>query len=96
MRKDKIINNYEEACQDIAEKINEVYFDGEANIDWVAGDIGGIATISDYFFDMNYMTDALKYGASEKQFFDFYQLGMEEKHSCNFKNYILYYKGFKK
>ena len=90
----KEIKNYEKACQSISKKINNIYFDDCASTDWVADEIGGIAIISDFFFDMDFMLTALRYNASEKQFFDYYDLAMEEKTECNFKNYILYYKGF--
>ena len=88
----KEIKNYEKACQNILKKINDIYFNAAADIDWIADEIGGVAIISDFFFDMDFMLTALRYNASEKQFFDYYDLMTEEKTKCNFKNYIVYYK----
>lgn len=71
MKTKEIIKNYEQACNDILEKINTIYFDGEASTDWVGEEIGGTAMVSDYFFlDIDFMLTALKEEATEKQFFD--------------------------
>ncbi len=96
MTTNEVINNYEKSCKDLVDKINNLYFDGEADIDWVSDDIGGAVTISDYFLDIDFMLTALKYNATKKQFFDYYDLVIEKegKQDVNFKNYILYYKGF--
>ena len=91
----KIIKEYEKACQKIAQEINKKYFEGEAEIDWVAEDIGGVLMIADYFFDVDEMITALKYKATEKQFFDWYNLRLTQSDfikGINFKNYILYVK----
>jgi len=86
----KVIKEYEKSCQEIADKINEIYFNSKQEICWIADNIGEVCNMGDWFFDMNYMITALKYNATEAQFFDFYDLEIERKNKTNFKNYILF------
>lgn len=91
MKKEEVIDEYEYVCNLVLEKINNIYFEGEADVDWVGNEVGGVATVADYFFDMNTMVIALRYNATEKQFFDYYDMTLEdEKPKMNFKNYILH------
>jgi len=97
MTKQQTIDQYESACNAVLDKINNLYFEGEADIDWVGDEIGGTATIADYFFNMDYMMTALRHNASEKQFFGYYDEQLEKGGAkMNFKNYIKYYEGFNK
>ena len=98
MKKQETIDLYEKACNEVAEKFNNLYFGGEADTDTWVGDIpGSVLMLSDYFFDFDFMITALRYDATEKQVFDYYDLQMETEGLIvvNFKNYIKYYKGLK-
>jgi len=89
---------YEKACNDITKRINRVYFDRKQTPCWIGDEIGCVCNMGDWFFDMDYMVTALKYEATEDQFFDYYNKQMEktmkdEKMEYSFMDYIQYYKG---
>jgi len=88
MNKQETINKYEDSCNLVLEKINNLYFEGEADTNWAGSEIGGVAIVADYFFDMHYMITALRYEATEKQFFDYYVKSLDGE-PMNFKNYLL-------
>lgn len=95
----KIIKNYENACQKIAEKFRDKYLE-EAEIYWAGLDVGGVCQVGDYYFDMDQMITALKYKATQQQVFDYYNADVElrssgkEKLPFNFENYVRYPNNF--
>lgn len=50
--KDKEIIAYEQACNDLAKKFVKKYFDKDADWRWIAGDVGGILEVEDYYFNL--------------------------------------------
>ena len=88
MKKRQVIEAYETACIQVAVKINNLYFEGEADIDFVGGEIGGVCIISDYYFDMEFMLDALRFEATEDQFFGYYNTQVGEEPKINFREYL--------
>ncbi len=56
----KQIKAYYKACQDIADKFNKVYFDGEADMYAIGGELDGVWGVNDYFFDIQNMCQALE------------------------------------
>ena len=97
MKKQETIDLFETACNEVAEKFNNLYFGGEADVDWISDTPGEVCLMSDYFFDMDFMLTALRYDATEKQVFDYYDLLIKAEGlpDVNLKNYIKYYKGLK-
>ena len=97
----KTIIKYEKVCQEVALEIIKTYFSEWEGVEyghdwwWIGDTIGGVMGIGDYFFHFDALVEALRYGATEKQFFDYYDycldLASEGKPiDINFKNYILH------
>lgn len=95
----KEIIAYEQACNGIAKKFVRKYFDREVDWRWIADDIGGILEVGDYYFNLDRMVTALRYKATQKQLFDYYdmqlEMGLNEKAFkkrtlFSFANYLRY------
>jgi len=99
----KELKAYYKAIEDLANIFCKKYFGEDCYDpeDWVGGDIGGILNVGDYFFNMSDIEEALKFKASRKELFGFYDyrleiaLGEKETPAVNFKNYLKYYRGFR-
>lgn len=72
-----LIQNYEYMCQEVANQFATKYFGKEVDSWWVAGEVGRIYFINDYFFNMENMVDFLKYRFSKKKMFDYYEYSLE-------------------
>ena len=90
-----VIQEYEKVCEDVAREFLERYFPESVYEEeyWVADEIGGMFCVGDYYFGIPRMTEALRYEATSKQLFDYYEaeieLGMKEKSpSVNFFYYV--------
>lgn len=66
------------------------YFGRNAEVWWIAGDVGGVLHVNDYFFNLDRIIDALRFKATRKQLFDYYDLELTSypHPEINFKNYI--------
>jgi hypothetical protein len=73
----KIFIEFDNVADKIANKFNEVYFDGEAEYYWVADDRSGLIQINDHFVTLADMLYALKNKVSVKGFFDYYEASLE-------------------
>jgi len=81
------IENWREATERVADAFVEKYFpdnpryedDGTPNLDiyWVGDDIGGVFDISDMFFGVDRMIEALDLNATFDQLYDYYHEAME-------------------
>lgn len=99
--KNKQLANWEKAVIALTELFVGEYFDKEADWYFVGDDIGGVLVVNDYFFNLDRIVEAIKYKATEKQLFDFYDLELQnlaikKQMEMNFRNYINYYNGFGK
>jgi hypothetical protein len=95
----KEITAYEKACNNIAKKFIKRYFGNNVDWEWIAEDIGGIIQVADYFFNPDRMITALRYKATEKQLFDYYDMQLEvglnskafgKRTLFSFENYLKY------
>lgn len=89
----KQLENWEKATEELTTLFLEKYFDGETDYYWVGADIGGVLFVGDYFFNFDRIVEAIKYQATKKQLFGFYDLEIEtlsneKEMKMNFKNYI--------
>lgn len=72
------LNFYYKACNEVADMFAKQYFCDKGmtftDLDewWVAGDIGGVICINDYFWNMEDMVEALKVGVNKKTIFEYY------------------------
>lgn len=92
----KQLKAYYKSIEDLTKLFCRKYFDEVYEYDtndWVAGDIGDVICINDYWFNMSDIETAIKYSASEKELFDYYDSTLEGK-EISFKNYLKYFRGF--
>lgn len=93
-----LIKDWEYATDSIAEEFARKYFGRDAELWWVADQVGGVLFINDYFFNIDRMVDSLKYKATRKQMFDYYDMELEHMSTRkndhpvnpNYKNFIKY------
>jgi hypothetical protein len=97
----KYLKNYYNAVQELTKEFCKKYFKGvyEYNVsDWAGGEIGGIICINDYYFDFKNIEIAIKYKATKKELFDYYDESYEKyiagEDCINFEHYLKYYRGF--
>ena len=66
--------------------------------DWVGCNIGGIISINDYWFSLSNIDIAIKYKATKKELFGYYDFSYERhiagKNCISFEQYLKYYRGF--
>jgi len=94
----KELKTYYEATDALAKAFVKKHFEENDFIEplqwWVGDDIGGVYCVNDYYFDVDFMTTALKNKATLGQVIDYYDLSLEayenSKTIANFKNYIKY------
>ncbi len=96
----KIIDNWRKATEDVAKAFVKKYFKREIYGEytfWVADEIGGVFCVSDYFFNIDRMIEALESKATWEQLVDYYDLELEHtmEHPdlptpINFRNYVKY------
>lgn len=95
----KYLKNYYNSIEELTKHFCNKYFKGvyEYNIDdWV--DIGGVICINDYWFSLNDIEYAIKYNATKKELFEFYDFNFErhlnKKNTISFFSYLKYFRGF--
>lgn len=97
----KHLENYYKAVEELTKHFCNKYFkdvyEYDVN-DWVGCDIGGIICINDYWFNLNDIVIAIKYKATKKELFGFYEYNlkkhMAKKDCVSFENYLKYFRGF--
>ncbi len=97
----KYLKNYYNAVQELTKEFCKKYFKGvyEYNVsDWAGGEIGGIICINDYYFDFKNIEIAIKYKATKKELFDYYDESYERyiagEDCVSFEVVLKYYRGF--
>ena len=95
-----MILDWEVETNCIAEEFARKYFGRDNDNWWVAEDVGGVLCVGDYYFSFDRILEAIKYKATRKQLFDYYDMELEvgmkmKSHKSvteiigyNFKNYI--------
>lgn len=97
----KQLENYYKAVEDLTKLFCKRYFKNFYNYrasDWVGGDIGGVICINDYWFNVKNIETAIKYKATKKELFGYYDYSLEndsENKDCvSFERYLKYFRGF--
>lgn len=86
----KILKTYYQSCRDIAEEFNKKYFDGEADMNAIGGELDGVWGVNDFFFDIQNMAQALEYKFSLDELMSWYYQWTdsdESKIRVNMKNW---------
>lgn len=83
MKKQSLISQYIVVCNSIAEEFAHKYFDKDADPDfWVAGTVGSVILISDYFINMEDMVYCLENKLTKKLFWEWMDYQAEDhKHN---------------
>ncbi len=74
---EEMLAYYDEATQLFADYFARKYFGLEGEVDWVAGEVGGVAVIGDYFFSVADMHNYIKYKYSRALMFEYYDYALE-------------------
>jgi len=91
----ELVKNWETATQAIANRFVAKYFGKTSYSEWISDEIGGCISIGDYYFSLDRMIETLKYNATRKKLFEYYdyELGrgmVDKKPEINFKNFVKY------
>jgi hypothetical protein len=74
---DHALNDYEKSCQELAKMFRDKYFAKSIEVDFVSGDVTGIAEIADLYFTIDTMYQYLKYKYTKEQMFKRYDAELE-------------------
>jgi hypothetical protein len=90
---EKRILGWEVNTNRLAQTFVHKYFGELTEYFWVSDEIGGTLCAGDYFFSLQDILDALRYKASKKKMFEYYDNVLEkamkdEKPDYNLKNYL--------
>jgi len=95
----KELKQFDLACDELAIKFVNKYFGKDYLFDddyyWIGSDDEDreVLAVGDYFFNLDMIVDALRYKATKKDLFDYYDMEIElsykeEKPEINFRNFI--------
>lgn len=93
-----ILKEWERVTNKLVKEFCLKYFERD-DYDWVAGCVGDVFEIDGYYFNLDRVTDAIKYNATLQQIIDFQDLEInfafkqdagEDVQFFSFKNYVLY------
>lgn len=92
----KALTEFDNATDSLAEVFVKKYFGKEYIEDdtsyWIGSqdDDREVLRVGDYFFNLDRIIDALRYNATSKQLFNYYDLEVdsEKELKINFKNYL--------
>lgn len=68
---------WERATDELTRRFTLKYFGKDTEHWWVADEIGGVACINDYFFNIGDMSDFLRYNYTIKAMFEYYDYTMD-------------------
>jgi len=83
----KLIQNYENAVEDIAKEICKIFDYEYDKADWTGCDIGDIFSIGDMFINTDDMITILKMDATRQEYVAYYDAVMDGK-KINLKNWL--------
>jgi hypothetical protein len=75
--KNEYLIRWENATNELAYEFRNKYFDVEDYVDWISDEIGDVAHIGDYFFEVSDMVDFLKYKYPKKKMFEYYDYALK-------------------
>jgi hypothetical protein len=79
------LNDYLNSVDMLADYFANRYFGKDNDLWWVGDDIGGVAVIADYFFNMSDIVEFIKYKYSRKQMFEYYDYKLDYQMKPNHK-----------
>ena len=93
MKKSKTLLDWEKATENLKDEFLKKYFDCLPDDVWWIGETFDVLAVNDYFFNLDRIYEALKYNASSKNLFEFYDIELEfakkeKPMETNFRNYL--------
>lgn len=87
-----ILDNFEKAVGEITGRFLAKYFKGvDTDHYWIGDNPTHVLSVNDYFFTLERIYEAIKINAKVKDFFDYYDLELEDKPvGISFENYCKY------
>ncbi len=91
---------WENATNDLAFEFKDKYFGKDCtDIWWIGNETGGVLTINDYYFNLDRIVEAMRYKATKKKLFGYYDLEIKAGYKksnksiteiigINFRNYL--------
>jgi hypothetical protein len=96
----KALADYEKHTNILVQEFVKKYFcDEETPIEdidywWIGDEIGGVLGVyDDYYFDMDYIANAIRLEFTYDELIGYYYYSIEEKEPCNIKNWRHFKKG---
>ena len=87
-----LITNWQDATQALATRFKDKYFGKDAEMWWVADNIGGTLEISDHYFSLDDMLISLKQNVTITNMFGYYSFdldnAMKGKTRINYKTWL--------
>jgi hypothetical protein len=86
----KLLKIYYQSCRDIAQVFNKKYFDGEADMYDIGGEVDGVWGVNDFYFDIQSMAQALQLKLTIDELMSWYDQWTdtdESKIKVNMKNW---------
>ena len=84
----KLIQNYENAVEDIAKEICKIFKYNYNRADWTGCEIGDVFSIGDMFINTEEMITMLKMNATRQEYVAYYDAVTEGK-KINLKNWLV-------
>jgi hypothetical protein len=94
------LERWEHNTSELTESFITKYFGKIEEVEyyWIAGEIGGVLSVADYFFNLGDIVDFIKYHYSKDLMFEYYDYAldyhMQEKHKAS--DYLINIKNYKK
>ena len=87
-----LISNWQDATQALATRFKDKYFSKDAEMWWVADNIGGTLEISDHYFNLDFIITSIDKNVTITNMFGYYSLdldnAMENKTRINYKTWL--------
>lgn len=78
--KNPALIRYESACEFIAtEFVNKYYRKASPEVYWIGDKTGGLLSVNDELYDMDFMVEALRLKIGVKKMFEYYEYKMNAK-----------------
>ena len=75
------ITNWERVTEELKDTFVDKYFGKDAEVYWIADEVGGCLYINDRFFSLSDIVEFLKYGYSPKKMFNYYDARLRASES---------------
>ncbi len=91
----KQLKQFTTAVDSLAQLFCKKYFDNTEDWYWISDEREGVLSVGDYFFNLEDIVTSIRYNATEKQVFEWYDMLMDSSVKnkpldINYRNYLKY------